>query len=196
MSARGLITTRESIISMAKRKSISKKIRFEIFKRDSFKCQYCGNSPPNIILELDHIIPVAKGGDNEQDNLVTSCFDCNRGKSDRSLDSVPESLQDKMAREKELESQLCEIRKHKQALRDRVKSDLDLIEQEFIDAGYTQGLTGEMRQSIKAHFLPKLDVIEICEAAEKGADKFDRLNKSFKYFCGICWNIIKDSENG
>lgn len=70
---------------MAKRKSISKKTRFEVFKRDSFTCQYCGRSAPDIVLHLEHIQPVSKGGDNDILNLVTSCVDCNAGKSDRLL---------------------------------------------------------------------------------------------------------------
>ena len=48
-----------------KRKSINKKIRFEVFKRDNFTCQYCGKSAPNVILEIDHITPVSKGGNND-----------------------------------------------------------------------------------------------------------------------------------
>ena len=68
---------------MYKRKSLSKKKRFEVFKRDSFKCQYCGRSAPDVILEVDHIVPVAEGGKNDMLNLVTSCRDCNRGKGKR-----------------------------------------------------------------------------------------------------------------
>jgi 5-methylcytosine-specific restriction endonuclease McrA len=60
---------------MAKRKSMSKKLRFEVFKRDSFACQYCGNKAPDVVLEVDHINPVSKGGDNSILNLITSCFD-------------------------------------------------------------------------------------------------------------------------
>lgn len=70
---------------MADRESISKKTRFEVFKRDSFKCQYCGKCAPDVILEVDHINPIANGGKGEMLNLITSCFDCNRGKSDRLL---------------------------------------------------------------------------------------------------------------
>lgn len=70
---------------MTKRVSLSKKTRFEVFKRDGFKCQYCGKSAPDVILEVDHILPVCNGGDNEMLNLVTSCFDCNRGKSGNEL---------------------------------------------------------------------------------------------------------------
>ncbi|NCB03460.1 MAG: HNH endonuclease [Spirochaetia bacterium] len=75
---------------MAKRKSISQTIRFEVFKRDSFTCQYCGAKAPDVILEIDHINPVAKGGDNSIENLVTSCKDCNRGKSDKKLSDMSE----------------------------------------------------------------------------------------------------------
>lgn len=74
----------------AKRKTISKKTRFEVFKRDSFKCQYCGKCAPEVVLNVDHIHPVSQGGEDDMMNYVTSCFDCNSGKSDRLLsdDSV------------------------------------------------------------------------------------------------------------
>ena len=39
------------------RKGLSKKIRFEVFKRDQFTCQYCGKQAPNVVLEVDHITP-------------------------------------------------------------------------------------------------------------------------------------------
>lgn len=65
--------------------AISKKIRFEVFKRDSFTCQYCGRSAPDVVLQADHIEPRSKDGSDDILNLITSCFDCNSGKSDRSL---------------------------------------------------------------------------------------------------------------
>lgn len=68
------------------RKPVSKKTRFEVFKRDSFKCQYCGRSAPEAVLHVDHIKAVSKGGDNDLINLITSCADCNGGKSNRALD--------------------------------------------------------------------------------------------------------------
>ena len=59
---------------------MSKKLRFEVFSRDSFTCQYCGISPPDANLHVDHIIPVAAGGTNDIDNLATACQSCNTGK--------------------------------------------------------------------------------------------------------------------
>ncbi len=65
--------------------SVSKKLRFEVFKRDSFTCQYCGAKAPDAVLELDHIQPRAAEGGDDLLNLITSCHDCNSGKSDRRL---------------------------------------------------------------------------------------------------------------
>lgn len=68
--------------------AISKKIRFEVFKRDKFTCQYCGKHSPDVILEVDHIQPKSKKGGDDMLNLVTSCFDCNRGKKDRLISDL------------------------------------------------------------------------------------------------------------
>ncbi len=71
----------ESLEVKKVRKGITKKLRIEIFKRDSFKCRYCGKSAPEVALHLDHVNPVAKGGGNDPLNLITSCEACNQGKS-------------------------------------------------------------------------------------------------------------------
>lgn len=80
------------------RKPISKRLRFEVFKRDNFTCQYCSAKPPKVPLEIDHITPVSKGGKNIIDNLLTSCFDCNRGKSNIELSTIPMSIVEKKER--------------------------------------------------------------------------------------------------
>ncbi len=67
------------------RPPISKTLRFEVFKRDSFTCQYCGERAPDVILHCDHVKPVAEGGTTDILNLVTACVDCNLGKGARKL---------------------------------------------------------------------------------------------------------------
>lgn len=59
--------------------------RFKVLMRDGFKCRYCGKSADEKELEVDHIIPRSRGGSSDLSNLVTSCFECNRGKRDKSL---------------------------------------------------------------------------------------------------------------
>lgn len=60
------------------------KLRFEILKRDNFKCVYCGRNPTEdkIKLVIDHIKPKSKGGKDNIKNLITSCWECNMGKGD------------------------------------------------------------------------------------------------------------------
>jgi len=76
-------TSREKTVP---RKSTGKRLRFEIFKRDGFRCVYCGATPTQSVLHADHVIPVASGGPTTADNLVTACQECNSGKSSISLD--------------------------------------------------------------------------------------------------------------
>lgn len=63
-----------------KREGISKSLRFRVFARDAFTCRYCGRKSDEVKLVIDHVIAVAKGGNNDEANLATSCEDCNSGK--------------------------------------------------------------------------------------------------------------------
>lgn len=63
------------------RKPLSRRLRFEVFKRDSFTCQYCGKKAPEVVLNCDHIDPVARGGTDDILNLITACEACNGGKA-------------------------------------------------------------------------------------------------------------------
>ena len=59
------------------------KLREKIKERDGYTCQICGLSnkdEPNLLLEIDHIIPLSKGGMTTEGNLQTLCWRCNRSK--------------------------------------------------------------------------------------------------------------------
>ena len=66
-----------------KRSYFTKSIRHEVFKRDGFRCVECGATKEEKGLEVDHIIPVSRGGADELDNLQTLCKDCNLAKKER-----------------------------------------------------------------------------------------------------------------
>lgn len=86
-----LITMLESKLTASafakeQRTLMTKKLREFIKNRDNHTCCFCGNSThaePNLLLEIDHIIPVAKGGHTVEENLQTLCWKCNRSKSDK-----------------------------------------------------------------------------------------------------------------
>ena len=88
-----LIKTLESKLTASafakeQRALMTKKLREFIKTRDNYTCCTCGNSThvePNLLLEIDHIIPVSKGGQTEEMNLQTLCWKCNRAKSNKIL---------------------------------------------------------------------------------------------------------------
>lgn len=60
-------------------------VRVSVLHRDDYKCVFCGCSSQQVQLEVDHIMPFSKGGNNDLSNLQTLCTDCNRGKGARFL---------------------------------------------------------------------------------------------------------------
>lgn len=177
---------------MTERKAISKKTRFEVFKRDGFMCCYCGAHPPSVVLEVDHIKAVANGGDNEIDNLITACFDCNRGKSDRPLDAVPATLAEKSARLAEAEAQLEGYQDLQSAKRERIESECWRVADILLDHFRKEGINKGHFQGIKT-FVNRLGVMEVIESVEIaiGAKPYS-YSSCFRYFCGICWNKIRE----
>lgn len=112
-----------------KRNPLSKSTRFEIFKRDGFRCVYCGATPVQKELRVDHIQPVAKGGTDDPSNLATACFDCNAGKAARQLDSQrfcpvdAEAASDRAAQIREFLDAQLEVEKAKQRVGDALKRE-------------------------------------------------------------------------
>jgi len=173
------------------RKAISKKLRFDIFKRDEFTCAYCGSTPPNVILQVDHIHPVAEGGLNHIDNLITSCQPCNIGKGANVLTNIPISLKDKASFVLEKEEQIKAYYKVMQEQEDRLNDEMWLIA-DIIDSGSpTKGMDKGWLSSIKK-FLKQLNYFEVLEAAEIARAKFKwGGKKTFLYFCGVCHRKIR-----
>ena len=65
------------------RNKMTTAVRERIKKRDNYTCQKCGISlfdEPHLLLEVDHIIPIAKGGKTVDSNLQSLCWKCNRSK--------------------------------------------------------------------------------------------------------------------
>ncbi len=118
--------------------AISKRVRFEVFKQDSFTCQYCGKSAPDAVLHVDHIEPRSKGGTDDLLNLITSCEACNLGKSDKRL-----SDNSAVARQRAQLEQLQERQEQLAMLMEWRRSLLDLDYQAAEEVSeYWHDLTG------------------------------------------------------
>lgn len=182
---------------MAERKPISKKLRFEVFKRDSFTCQYCGKSAPDVVLHVDHIKPVKEGGTNDITNLVTACADCNLGKGARKLSDSSEVMKAKKqldelnARREQLEMML----QWKEGLSDIEEQQVDAIAERFDSfSGYNVNENGrrKIKKWIKDFGLNEIyDCIEIsCDQylrATEGKNTHQSVEKAFSYIPRIAY---------
>lgn len=175
---------------MIKRKPLSKKTRFEVFKRDGFICGYCGSHPPAVVLEVDHILAVANGGDNSIDNLLTSCFDCNRGKGANSLKVISPSISEKAKILKEKEVQLKEFSKLQSAIKRRTTRSINKIEKVMQLYFENKAFSDTFKISIK-QFLSKFSEQDLIGFMERACCKVNNVDGALKYFCGICWAKIK-----
>lgn len=175
--------------------SLSKKTRFEVFKRDSFKCSYCGRTPPQVVLEADHIMASSAGGSDAIDNLITACFDCNRGKGATSLEVVPPTVLDRMDVLREKELQLKEYNRFLERIQSRVTNDVARIEAIFHECFPSRTFTDDFRRVSVPTFLKKLPRAEVEEAMRIAIAKFPtNPSKTTSYFCGVCWKKIKGEE--
>lgn len=177
------------------RKPMSKKLRFEVFKRDCFCCQYCGAKPPTVVLEIDHIHPVSLGGKDDKDNLITACFDCNRGKSDRLLSSVPESLEARAEQMREKQEQIKAYERLLKTIKKQEERKIDLVQNVFQEMYSGFSFSTAFRESVRI-FIKRIPIDQVEEAMRTACGRIESRNDAVKYFCGICWKIIKESNRG
>lgn len=172
--------------------AITKKLRFEVFKRDDFKCAYCGKSPPEVTLEIDHIHPKSKGGKDDINNYITACFDCNRGKRDIPLDRIPNKLIDNLEVLKEKEDQIKEYRKFIQKIERRVRKDIEDVAQVYRENYPGYDLSDQFKNTSIRKFLQLLPKHEVIDSLRLAVSRKDNDGEgAIKYFCGVCWRKIK-----
>jgi hypothetical protein len=172
---------------------MKKTLRFEVFKRDNFRCVYCGRTPPEVILEVDHILPKSKNGSDDINNLVTSCSDCNRGKSNIPLNLIPNTLSENLKILKEKKKQISYYNRFLKNIEKRINKDIKDITKIYEIQYPNWTFSDRFKISLRT-FLKKLTKQEIIDCLYCAISKFPQ-NKDevIKYFCGICWNKIKNN---
>lgn len=184
---------------MGARKPISKKIRFEVFKRDKFTCQYCGRSAPDVILEIDHLNPVINGGDNDILNLVTSCRDCNRGKGKHKLsdNAIIEKQRTQLKELSEKREQLEMVLEWREELKNISEKEIMAFCGEFEEhTGF--GLSNDQKLKLKQLF-NEFQFNDVMDAMDIAIEKyFDGTRRgasiSFYKIGGICYNRKNQSS--
>jgi hypothetical protein len=175
--------------------AISRRLRFEVLRRDGYTCRYCGAKAPDVVLTVDHVIPVTLGGGDDPRNLVAACQDCNAGKSSVPIDApVVEDVDATAMLVAAAFEQASE--KRRQEL-----SDIDEIQVRFYHAwvdmhGYASNtyLPLDWRMAI-ARFLHRGLTYEDLEHFIPVPMRADiQRPRRFNYFCGCCWNELTERE--
>lgn len=178
---------------MATRKPIPKRTRFEIFKRDGFKCQYCGKAAPEVILEIDHVVPVAHGGTNDITNLVTACRECNNGKGARELsdDTIIKRQQAQLEEINERREQAEMLTEWKKALQEVVAGQIDAIDSYLVSVT-GDGMTEEGKRNMRM-LIRRFGFQEVYTSVEIAFEKYyhdtaKTWEYAFNKIGGICYN--------
>lgn len=176
--------------------AVSKRLRYEIFRRDNHACRYCGAAAPDAPLTVDHVVPVALGGADEPGNLVTACRDCNAGKSASSPDApvVDDVAADALrwAAAMERAGALDRAERHDNDaflgyFRDHIWGRWTMEDGTFIVAlpGNWQASILNLRRAGIGH-----DDLEYATEAAMRASHIPTA-RVWRYFAGICWRTVE-----
>lgn len=175
--------------------AVSKRLRYEILRRDNHTCRYCGASAPDVPLRVDHVTPVALGGADTPDNLVTACEPCNSGKSSATVDhtTVANVAADAL-RWADAMKQAADNLRQQQAPKDEYR-DAFLAEWNRWHVGKDETkkvpLPNDWKQAIDRFRVAGIpawmwsDIVDAAMANEKVKPE-----NTFRYICGIAWNKV------
>ena len=181
--------------------AITKRMRFEILRRDDHACQYCGEKAPDVVLHVDHILPVALGGTDKPTNLTTACKDCNSGKSSITPDAPMVEKLGAAATMYALSQtdMLTRLRAKYQAEDEYVEQFLELWnvwkytgqrceETVPLPPDFKNGIRRFAAMGIPIELLSRF--IEVAMSKEKLRGEFGE----FRYMVGCVWRQLEDAE--
>lgn len=188
------------------RTAVPKSVRFEVFKRDKFTCQYCGAKAPEAVLQCDHIVPVAEGGGNEVSNLITACQPCNSGKGARLLDdnTVVEKQVDQLIELEERRQQLEMMIQWRQELSSVDKIAEDAIVERINGRSKNFSVSDQGRATVR-RWLKRFTLAELLQAVDEsfginmladadGVADLDSWSKAFNKVPSNADRILQERE--
>lgn len=192
---------------------VSKRLRYEVFRRDNYGCRYCGATAPDAKLTLDHVIPTVLGGPDTPKNLVTACSDCNSGKTSSNPDAplvedvTADDLRWAQAIKRAGEQMLADVCSVNEAL-----SHFDGY---WEDSGETTDPSGEttdpyapplwrpqswarsiqgfLRSGLPFGVIVEMVDVTMSRVATVGVGRVKR-DEAWRFFCGCCWKAIADQR--
>lgn len=186
--------------------AVSRRLRFEVLRRDGHTCRYCGAQAPDVKLTVDHVTPTALGGKDEPGNLVTACAGCNGGKSSIAPDSplvadvAADALRWAQARATALES----WREQRAAL----SADLDVFSSAWDvwgigedderrnvprDSDWTLSVEQWLDQGFSVDDLVAL-IPKAMRGPKRRSDTGIAWSDRWRYYCGVIWRTLDEIQ--
>lgn len=170
--------------------AVSKRLRFEILRRDNHACRYCGRSAPDVELTVDHVVPVALGGSDDPSNLVAACRDCNAGKSSVPADAnvVDDVAQDALRWARAMEQAAAE-RAADHARAEELHGQFGIEWESWTDGyGHTTPKPGSWSATVDQFLNAGLSMADLHELIAVAMES--KAHDPWRYFCGCCWKRI------
>jgi hypothetical protein len=179
---------------VAQRTAVSKQLRYQILRRDNFACRYCGAKAPEATLTVDHVVPVALGGETVASNLVTACEPCNSGKTSTPPDAaLVEDVQADAVRWAHAMRVAAAIQMERYDARECYVAAVGDAWDEWTGRdGQPLPRPADWRESVGYWFdlgLEQTLIIGHVETAMK--KKALPLDQVWRYFCGCCWTVLR-----
>lgn len=178
--------------------AVSRRLRFEILKRDNHTCRYCGASAPDVKLTVDHVVPTTLGGNDEPTNLVAACQPCNAGKSSTSPDAplVADVKQDALRWAMAIELAGRMMLAEREIVQDYIASFHETWQGYTNGVGRTCELPDEWQASIERFYQRGLPREILLDALHKAmANRSVVTYEKFRYMAGICWKRLTELED-
>ncbi|AXQ63941.1 HNH endonuclease [Gordonia phage Horus] len=177
--------------------TVSKRVRYEVFRRDNNRCRYCGATAPETPMTIDHVVPTALGGSDDPSNLVTACRDCNAGKTSSSPDAplVADVADDAIRWANAMKQAAAEFAHDRDARavdRDEFLGKWETWRYKSSGKYRTYELPGGWGESIDQFLAAGLSMVDLHDLVDvaMGAQSYD----PWKYFCGCCWRRINQLQ--
>lgn len=178
--------------------AVTKRVRYEVLRRDDNTCRYCGGRAPHAVLTVDHVVPTALGGSDDPSNLVAACKDCNAGKTSSSPDAalVAQVTDDALRWSAAMQVAAG-------LMRDKLKEEWDYAA--ALDAewsGWTYGYNNnpiprpdDWRNSANAWRVAGMPIDVLVDSARRAlGNKKVAPGDTWKYFCGIAWRRLTEIQ--
>lgn len=176
--------------------AVPKRLRYEILRRDSYTCRYCGATAPSVPLRIDHVVPIALGGTDTPDNLVTACEPCNSGKTSTSPDAplVNNVAQDALRWSQAMQAaaaQLADQDKEKDAYRAAFRKEWKRWK--IGPSGKALPLPPEWRATVERFRVAGLPASAWPDTVDAAMSR-DKVDDKLRYICGVAWNKITELQ--